>query len=211
MDAETCLNGSGALQVIGPATRQQSFITLLHVSVNRLFHSVVLLSLTVVGLTSCSGPNPALSKGARSSAQGAPPSAPGTPPPAVGQPPPDPNAARDAYWKIAMQSYKPPAMGAEPETAAPLQQGPIITANTAPPTPTISTTPPVSTPAIADAPAKVLNPADIPYAIPVPGKRGIVKSPFDPNGRPIDVRDFNPGQLSQCPYSGKIFRVPPLK
>ncbi|MFC5458060.1 hypothetical protein [Prosthecobacter fluviatilis] len=75
----------------------------------------------------------------------------------------------------------------------------------------MSATSAATEPALNAAHAKDLNPADIPYATWAPGKRGVVKSPFDPSGRLIDVRDFNAGQLSQCPYTGKVFRVPPLK
>lgn len=47
------------------------------------------------------------------------------------------------------------------------------------------------------APAQDLNLADIPFATWAPGKLGIVKSPYDPDGRLFDVRDFNAGQMSQ--------------
>ncbi len=191
----------------------------------RLFLSVVLLSLTVAGLTSCAGPKVALTKskgaspagagmppaatGGQVAGVGAPPAATGGQPAAAGAPPTDPNAGSDAFWKLAMQRYSPPASGLQPVAAMPLEPGTTGTALT--PAPTISTTPSVSKPAMGGVPARELNPADIPFATWAPGKRGVVKSPFDPDGRLIDVRDFNPGQLSQCPYSGKIFRVPPMK
>lgn len=107
-----------------------------------------------------------------------------------------------------MQRYKPPASGSQPALAELPESS---TGNAVTPAPTVSTTPSASTPAVSATPAKDLNPADIPYATWAPGKRGVVKSPFDPSGRLIDVRDFNAGQLSQCPYTGKTFRVPPLK
>lgn len=131
----------------------------------------------------------------------APPAAPGTPPAVVASPPPNPNAQRDAFWNLAAKRYVPPATGIEPA-----EPGTAVTPSSA-----VSTIPSASQPAIAAAPAHDLNPADIPFATWAPGKRGVVKSPYDPTGRLIDVRDFNAGQLSQCPYTGKIFRVPPLK
>lgn len=194
----------------------------------RLFHSVSLLSLTILGLTSCAGPKKALSKSAPSASagvdqkmalsEGAPPAVAGaasaageTPPVAGGDPPPDPNAARDAYWNLAMQRYKPPASGSQPALAELPEPSTPSTGTAVTPAPTVSTTPSASKPTVSATPAQDLNPADIPFATWAPGKRGVVKSPFDPSGRLIDVRDFNAGQMSQCPYTGKVFRVPPLK
>ena len=49
---------------------------------------------------------------------------------------------------------------------------------------------------------------DVPYGIPVPGRPGLVTSPFSPNGNYVDVRAFPPGAEVKDPYSGKIFRTP---
>lgn len=49
---------------------------------------------------------------------------------------------------------------------------------------------------------------DLPYATPVPGKKGFVTSPFAPNSGYIDVRDFPPGTEVKDPYTGKTFRTP---
>jgi hypothetical protein len=193
----------------------------------RLLFSVVLLSLTVAGLTFCTGPKAALTKsqgassagagmppaatGGQPAVAGAPPAATGGQPAAATAPPTNPNAGSDAFWKLAMQRYTPPASGLHPATAAPTLPSTTGMSTAVTPPPAVSTTPPASKPAVGGVPARELNPADIPFATWAPGKRGVVKSPFDPDGRLIDVRDFNPGQLSQCPYSGKIFRVPPMK
>lgn len=82
---------------------------------------------------------------------------------------------------------------------------PTTTEGTTAPPP-VSVTPPGSIPA-PTAPAAPA-PAEIPYATRITGKPGFVKSPFDPNGQAIDVRDFQSGQKARCPYTGKIFRVP---
>jgi hypothetical protein len=50
--------------------------------------------------------------------------------------------------------------------------------------------------------------ADVPYAIPVPGKRGFVISPFAPDSGYIDVRQFPPGTDVKDPFTGKVFRTP---
>ena len=50
--------------------------------------------------------------------------------------------------------------------------------------------------------------ADIPYAIPVPRKRGFVFSPFAPDSGYIDVHQFPPGTDVKDPFTGKVFRTP---
>jgi hypothetical protein len=49
---------------------------------------------------------------------------------------------------------------------------------------------------------------DMPYGIPVPGKKGMVTSPYVPDGNYIDVSGFAPGSAVRDPYTGKIFLVP---
>ena len=46
------------------------------------------------------------------------------------------------------------------------------------------------------------------YGTPVPGKQGLVISPFSPNSGYIDVRSFPPGTEVKDPYTGKIFLTP---
>lgn len=49
---------------------------------------------------------------------------------------------------------------------------------------------------------------DMPYGIPVPGQRGMVMSPYSPEGNYVDVSGFDSGAAVKDPYTGKIFRVP---
>jgi hypothetical protein len=49
---------------------------------------------------------------------------------------------------------------------------------------------------------------DMPYAIPGPGRKGVVTSPYAPRGNYIDVSAFAPGTAVKDPYTGKIFLVP---
>lgn len=49
---------------------------------------------------------------------------------------------------------------------------------------------------------------DYPYGIPVPGKDGMVYSPFDKEAGYVDVRNMKPGALVEDPYTKKLFRVP---
>src|SRR6266567_1602379 len=49
---------------------------------------------------------------------------------------------------------------------------------------------------------------DLPYGIPIPGRKGMVTSPYLPEGNYIDVSAFAPGSAVKDPYTGKLFRVP---
>jgi hypothetical protein len=51
--------------------------------------------------------------------------------------------------------------------------------------------------------------AGLPYAVPVPGRKGMVTSPYLPEGdKYIDVTDFASGSVVKDPYTGKFFLVP---
>jgi hypothetical protein len=62
---------------------------------------------------------------------------------------------------------------------------------------------------VAKTTATRKNPkSDLPYGIPVPGKQGLVTSPFSPDSGYIDVRSFPPGTEVKDPYTGKSFLTP---
>lgn len=75
-----------------------------------------------------------------------------------------------------------------------------------------------ASPAAQAAPTPVVLPAsaapaekargDMPYGIPVPGQKGMVTSPYLPEGNYVDVSAFVSGSAVKDPYTGKIFRVP---
>jgi hypothetical protein len=51
--------------------------------------------------------------------------------------------------------------------------------------------------------------AELPYGIPVPGRKGMVTSPYLPEAdKYIDVTDFASGSVVKDPYTGKFFLVP---
>lgn len=50
----------------------------------------------------------------------------------------------------------------------------------------------------------------LPYGAPVPGRPGMVNSPFAGKEQLVDVTGMAVGDPVKCPYSGKLFRVPPM-
>lgn len=70
------------------------------------------------------------------------------------------------------------------------------------PAPSAPTTPPAVTP-----PATA--PADLPFGTAIPGRPGFVNSPFAAKHQLVDVTGLPVGMEVKCPYTGKLFRVPP--
>jgi hypothetical protein len=51
--------------------------------------------------------------------------------------------------------------------------------------------------------------AGLPYGIPVPGRKGMVTSPYTPEeAKYVDVTGFASGSVIKDPYTGKFFLVP---
>jgi hypothetical protein len=51
--------------------------------------------------------------------------------------------------------------------------------------------------------------ASLPYGIPVPGRKGMVTSPYTPEeAKYVDVTGFASGSIIKDPYTGKFFLVP---
>jgi hypothetical protein len=49
---------------------------------------------------------------------------------------------------------------------------------------------------------------ELPYGTPVPGKPGLVTSPFASDSGYVDVTGFPPGTAVEDPYTGKVFLTP---
>lgn len=67
----------------------------------------------------------------------------------------------------------------------------------------------------ANAPVNITPPAEnkalqeAPYGHPIPGRPGFVNSPHAARNQLVDVTGLPAGMEVKCPYSGKLFRVPP--
>lgn len=127
-------------------------------------------------------------------------------------------SARETRYLEEEANQAPQAVGApttppvDPNAPPPADPATVQapTGATPPPTPppTVSpgpSTPPAGTGAAANPPPAA---AELPYGVPVPGKKGFVYSPYDKSAGFVDVRDIGPGTKVRCPYTGKIFRVP---
>lgn len=51
----------------------------------------------------------------------------------------------------------------------------------------------------------------LPYGTAIPGRMNMVNSPFAGKTQLVDVSGMSAGQTVKCPYSGKLFKVPPTQ
>lgn len=75
------------------------------------------------------------------------------------------------------------------------------------------TNPPASSPnpaPISSGGAPTAKPAaDLPFGTPIPGRTNMVNSPYAGKTQLVDVSGMSTGQTVKCPYTGKLFKVPP--
>jgi hypothetical protein len=148
-----------------------------------------------------------------------------TPPPPAPGPPFPQNPPRYGYGSTGSPSYppqdprsvpgsteKPPTIVRDPrdtnvDLTPPPPRNPGPTGSTLPPVTGSPTeiTPPVESPAPTPKPAVR---EDLPYGIPVVGKKGMVYSPYAPEKGQVDVDGYKRGTRVECPYTSKHFRVP---
>ena len=115
------------------------------------------------------------------------------------QPRPTPNPTEKKTKRVAHRPSSPQSnlVGASP---TPLEQPTNLVKEE-------KVTPTVTVLRASTVPAEKAK-EDMPYGIPVPGHKGMVTSPYSPEGNYIDVSAFAPGSAVKDPYTGKIFLVP---
>lgn len=69
---------------------------------------------------------------------------------------------------------------------------------------------PSAAPKISSAPAPAST-DNVPYGSAVPGRMNMVNSPYAGKTQLVDVSGMSAGQTVKCPYTGKLFKVPPTQ
>ncbi len=75
-----------------------------------------------------------------------------------------------------------------------------------PPQPQAKPTPP---PVVQQTPPPAPASAELPFGVAIPGRPGFVNSPYAAKHQLVDVTGLPTGMEVKCPYTGKLFRVPP--
>jgi hypothetical protein len=117
-------------------------------------------------------------------------------------PPPATAAASKPELQAKPQEPKVVAVPQAPPPAATAPSSPAKESSPAP-SPAPPATPPTPAPSV---PARI---DDLPYGDVIAGRPGFVHSPYALKSQIVDVTGLRPGQEVKCPFTGKLFRVPP--
>lgn len=112
---------------------------------------------------------------------------------------PAPQPTKPAAPSVTTTVPDAPTKVAANTTPAP--QPPPAPAPQTKPNPSVQQTPP-------EVPAPAVT-AELPMGVAIPGRPGFVNSPFAAKHQLVDVTGLPTGMEVKCPYTGKLFRVPP--
>ncbi len=118
--------------------------------------------------------------------------------------PPAPQSKPQTAPVPAPKTTPPPVVKTEPKKEA----APTVAANKTPAKPAADPTPKIE-PKTEPAPAPQAAAPKLPFGAPIPGRPGFVNSPFAEKHQLVDVTGLSVGTEVKCPYTGKLFRVPP--
>lgn len=127
-------------------------------------------------------------------------SAPEPAPAPLPKPQPQPQAAPAPAPKVTQQAPSAPTKVAVNSTPAP-QPPPQPQVKKEAPAPQQQPTTQAAPPAAAQN--------ELPFGIAIPGRPGFVNSPYAAKHQLVDVTGLPTGMEVKCPYTGKLFRVPP--
>ena len=101
-----------------------------------------------------------------------------------------------------------PAPAPAPKVTQQMPTAPTkVAVNTAPAPQPPPTPQAKQTPAVQQTPPPAT--AELPFGIAIPGRPGFVNSPYAAKHQLVDVTGLTTGMEVKCPYTGKLFRVPP--
>lgn len=121
---------------------------------------------------------------------------------------PTPKPAPTPATTPAPKTTPPPVAKTTPKSEPKKEPAPTVAANTAPTKPAADPTPKIE-PKTEPAPAPQAAAPKLPFGAPIPGRPGFVNSPYAEKHQLVDVTGLSVGTEVKCPYTGKLFRVPP--
>ena len=114
---------------------------------------------------------------------------------------PKPTPAPTAPSKVAAVTTPAPQPPPAPVVKPQPKPEPQVQAKTTPPSA------PQQTPPAPTAPKT--SATELPFGVLIPGRPGFVNSPYAAKHQLVDVTGLPTGMEVKCPYTGKLFRVPP--
>lgn len=117
--------------------------------------------------------------------------------------------------QIAQPSYRPKSSSTPRRSTKPrvvrVDDEPVTKPSIVEVTPKKTPLPAPSKPSTSSSGSSAAPKKELPYGSAVAGRTNMVTSPYASKTQLVDVAGMSPGQTVKCPYSGKLFRVPPTQ